>query len=101
MYLSFRHAFLVDLAATFRTICSTVHRQLTHPVLTAAAAVLLESDISAATLDAPWNHPEQRDGFSETARPGLGCTPLPDFEYPEDGTAGLGSQAKARPLYER
>ncbi|DBB10682.1 TPA: hypothetical protein ACH3X3_007185 [Trebouxia sp. C0006] len=54
-----------------------------------------------ATLDAPWNRPEQQDGFSETARPGLGCSPLPDFEYPEDRTAGLGSQAEARPIYER
>ncbi len=68
---------------------------------TAAAAVLPESDISAATLDAPWNLPEQQDGTSETASPGLGCLPLSDFEYPEDRTAGLGSQAEARPLYER
>ena len=63
--------------------------------------MLLESDISAATLEAPWSLPEQQDGLSGTPRPGLGCLPLPDFEYPEDRTAGLGSQAEARPIYER
>ena len=68
---------------------------------TAAAAVLLESDISAVTLDAPWSLLEQQDGLSGTPRPGLGCLPLPDFEYPKNRTAGLGSQAEARPIYER
>ncbi len=63
--------------------------------------MLREFHVSAATRDAPWNHLDQQDGLSETSRPGLGCLALPDFEYPEDRTAGLGSQAEARPIYER
>ncbi|DBA81505.1 TPA: hypothetical protein ACH3X1_007281 [Trebouxia sp. C0004] len=54
------------------------------------------TEAGRAVLDAPWNVPEQQDGTSEPARPGLGCLPLPDFKYPEDR-----SQAEARPLYER
>lgn len=64
--------------------------------------MLPESDMSAASLEAPWNVSEQQDhGINESAHPGLGCSPLPDFEYPEDRTAGLGSQPAPRPLYDR
>ena len=70
--------------------------------LPGAAALLLESDLSAASIEAPWNSAEQREyGLNQSEHPGLGCSPLPEFKYPEDRTAGLGSQAEARPQYER
>ena len=34
-------------------------------------------------------------------RPGIGCDALPDYAYPEDTHAGLGSQDAVRPLYDR
>lgn len=33
--------------------------------------------------------------------PGLGCGALPNYAYPEDSHAGLGSQDAVRPLYDR
>ena len=35
------------------------------------------------------------------AHPGLGSAAMPDFDYPEDSHAGLGTKAAARPLYDR
>ena len=52
--------------------------------------------------EAPWDAlegPSSRANMS--LHPGMGCAALPDFAYPEDSHAGLGSQDAARPLYDR
>ena len=66
-------------------------------LLAGVGAVLQDSDASAS--EAPW---DAVDCSIPPSTPlGLGCAVLPDFDYPEDNHAGLGSQAAARPLYDR
>lgn len=68
--------------------------------VTGAAEAQQESDLSAS--EAPWNALEPASsGAQASLHPGLGCAALPDFDYPEDSHAGLGSQDAARPLYDR
>lgn len=73
-----------------------------HPcaVATGAAEIQPESHLSAS--EAPWNALEPASsGAHASSHPGLGCAALPDFDYPEDSHAGLGSQDATRPLYDR
>ena len=59
-----------------------------------------ESDLSAS--EAPWDIVEASSSKAHASlHPGLGSAALPDFAYPEDSHAGLGSQDAARPLYNR
>ncbi len=67
---------------------------------TGAADTQQESDLSAS--EAPWNASEPASTTAHASlHPGLGCAALPEFDYPEDSHAGLGSQDAARPLYDR
>ena len=55
-----------------------------------------------SACEAPWDGSEAPSSEARTSlHPGLGCAALPDFAYPEDSHAGLGSQNAARPLYDR
>lgn len=52
--------------------------------------------------EAPWDALEAPSSKAHASmHPGLGCAALPDFGYPEDSHAGLGSQDAARPSYDR
>lgn len=66
-------------------------------LLAGTGAVQQDSDVSAS--EAPWDALDCNS--SPSMHLGLGCSALPDFDYPEDSHAGLGSQAAARPLYDR
>ena len=73
---------------------------VSHRPSAIAAGTQQENDLSAS--EAPWDALEAHSSKAHgSMHPGLGCAALPDFGYPEDNHAGLGSQDAARPLYDR